>query len=61
MKSKWVVQANPVGGEMLSIAMRKLRNDEILHGGHIEHHGEYTTDRAAVEELVNRLNAEEGL
>lgn len=56
MKSEWRVQSNPVGGEMLYIAMRIRDTSKVVHSGNIEHYGEYTTNREEAEEMVRKLN-----
>ncbi len=58
MKSEWRIQSNPIGGEKYYIAYRVKDTTQPIHSGNIEHYGEYTTKRAEVEALVERLNRE---
>ena len=59
-KSEWKVQCNYIAGVGRQyIAMRLLDTNEPMHSGNVEHYGEYSTDRAEVQRLVERLNAGE--
>lgn len=56
MKSKWKVSSQYIGGEKMYIALRVLDTSQPQHGGNVETKGKYSTDRDAVQDLVNRLN-----
>lgn len=60
MKSKWKVQCNYVPGVgKLYRAIRLLDTSRPMESGNVEGFGEYSEDRDAVQETVDRLNDEE--
>lgn len=60
MKSEWYVQNNYVAGKgHLYIACRVRNTNQVIHSGNIEHYGEYTEDREAAQEIVDKLNSGE--
>lgn len=58
MESKWKVSSQYIDGEKMYIALRVLDTSQPQHGGNVEIKGKYSTDRDAVQDLVNRLNGE---
>ena len=62
IKSEWRVQSNYISGVgERYIAYRIKDLNEVVHSGNIEHYGEYSEDREAVQKLVDELNRREGL
>ena len=60
MQSEWYVQNNYVAGTgHLYIACRVKDVSQVIHSGNIEHYGEYTAERAAAQEIVDKLNSGE--
>lgn len=59
MISEWKVSNQYIGGERMYIAMRILDISQPQHGGNVETRGEYSTDRDAVQALVDMLNVSE--
>ena len=60
MRGKWKVQCNYVPGVgKLYRAIRLLDTRRIEESGNIEGYGEYSEDRDAVQETVDKLNAAE--
>lgn len=59
MKCKWHVSSQIFGDKKHYIAQRVLDTDEVIHSGNVERFGKYTTERAEVEQLVQKLNAQE--
>lgn len=55
----WRVFTQVIDGKKMYIVGRQLDPNKPLHGGNVEYRGEYTEDRAAVENLVAELNSEE--
>ena len=58
MKTEWKVSSQYIGGEKMYVAMRILDPSQPQHGENVETRGEYSTDRDAVQELVDMLNTE---
>ena len=59
MKGKWKVQCNYVPGVgKLYRAIRLLDTSRPMESGNVEGFGEYSEDRDAVQETVDRLNEE---
>lgn len=59
-KSEWKVMSNVIAGHgKMYRAYRILDTDQPMHSGNIECIGGYCEDRDAVQETVDRLNAEE--
>lgn len=59
MKGKWQPMWMVIGDGMKWIASRVLNTDHVAHSGNIEHYGEYTKDKQAVEKLCKELNEQE--
>ena len=55
--SEWSVTANPVGGEMLYSVYRQIDTSKVDYSGNRENPCGYVTDRKAMEELAEKLNA----
>lgn len=53
----WRVFSQVIDDRRIYIAGRPRDPTQPLHGGNVEHSGEYTTDRDAVEARVAELNA----
>ena len=58
-KGIWKVQCNVINGERMYIPYRVRNTDEVVHSGNIEHYGEYTSDKAEAQALVDELNEKE--
>lgn len=58
-KGIWKVQCNVINGERMYIPYRVRNTDEVIHSGNIEHYGEYTSDKAEAQALVDELNEKE--
>ena len=58
-KGIWKVQCNVINGERTYIPYRVRNTDEVVHSGNIEHYGEYTSDKAEAQALVDELNEKE--
>lgn len=54
--SEWFASCMKFGDVYEYIPMRKLRENEPLHGGNMETFGRYSPDKEAVEEKVRELN-----
>lgn len=54
----WKPHSMTINGETKHIAARVKDPSKPTHAGNIENHGEYTTDRDAVQALCDKLNAE---
>ena len=59
-KSEWKVQSNVIAGRgKMYRAYRVLDTSQPVHSGNIEYTDGYCEDLDAVQETVDRLNAEE--
>ena len=59
-KSEWKVMSTVIAGHgKMYRAYRILDTDQPMHSGNIECLSGYSDDRQAVQETVDRLNAEE--
>lgn len=56
---KWTVTGKYIEGRRMYIATRALDGYERKHIGDVEHYGEYSEDKGAVERLAEELNASE--
>lgn len=56
MESKWKVSSQYIDGEKMYIALRVLDTSLPQHGGNVETSGEYSSNRDAVQDLVDQLN-----
>ena len=59
MKGKWKVSYNPMGGDTPYIVFRLKDINKVRHSGNMEYGSEYMADKAAAQEIADRLNAEE--
>lgn len=53
---KWQVSSNFIGGGRMYIAVRLIDKDKTDHSGNREYAGGYSSDREAVQKLVDELN-----
>ncbi len=59
MPGPWRVFSQIIGDRRMYIAGRQIDPTQPLHGGNVEYCGGYMEDRAAVEQQVSDLNAQE--
>lgn len=59
MSKNWFITSNSICGEKMYIATRLKDPAQPMHGGNVEHSGEYDPDRTKVEAYVAELNGEE--
>lgn len=57
MSEPWSVFSQVLGEERVYIAGRLRDPSAPMHGGNVEYSGDYTSDRAEVEQRVSDLNA----
>lgn len=56
--SEWKLSSNYINGKCNYIAYRLIDKNVVDHSGNREYFGHYSEDKAEVQKLVDKLNAE---